>query len=177
MRLLLAALALATFGSPAEAWQSTHATAQEATADVILSGRVVDEADLLPESAERRLTEKLAALEEATTDQMVVVTLESLRGATIEDVAFELGNRWGIGRADVDNGVLLIIAAEEGRVRIAVGSGLEGLLTDERATAIVNDMMPKFEADRPIDAIDTGVTEVDRLLRSDSRRPQYRKAA
>ncbi len=174
MRLLLAALALAVCGSPAEAWQSTRLTAQEATADIILSGRVVDEADLLPESAERQLTEKLAALEEATTDQMVVVTLESLRGASIEDVGFELGNRWGIGRADVDNGVLVIIAADEGTVRIEVGTGLEGLLTNERAAAIVNDMMPRFEADRPVDAIDTGVSEIDRLLRSDLRRPQYK---
>jgi uncharacterized protein len=89
-------------------------------------------------------------------------------------VGFELGNRWGIGRADVDNGVLVIIAADEGTVRIEVGTGLEGLLTNERAAAIVNDMMPRFEADRPVDAIDTGVSEIDRLLRSDLRRPQYK---
>jgi len=174
VRPLLAALALAVCASPTAASQSSPPNAREATADVILTGRVVDGANLLPESAERLLTEKLAALQEATTDEMVVVTLESLRGASIEDVGFELGNRWGIGRADVDNGVLLVVAAEEGRVRIEVGTGLEGLLTNERAAAIVDAMIPKFEAERPVEAIDTGVTEVDRVLRSDPRRPRYR---
>jgi uncharacterized protein len=177
VRPLLAALALAVCASPAAAWQLSPPNTGEATAGVILTGRVVDGANLLPESAERLLTEKLAALEEATTDQMVVVTLESLRGASIEDVGFELGNRWGIGRADVDNGVLLIVAADEGRVRIEVGTGLEGLLTNERAAAIVDAMIPKFEAERPVEAIDTGVTEVDRLLRSDPGRPRYRSNA
>ena len=105
---------------------------------------------------------------------MVVVTLTTLRGAAIDEVGYELGNRWGLGRADVDNGVLLLVAAEEASVRLEVGTGLEGLLTDERAQAIVTAMIPRFEADLPMDAIETAVAEVDSLLRSDPRRPQYR---
>jgi uncharacterized protein len=105
---------------------------------------------------------------------MVVVTLTTLRGAAIDEVGYELGNRWGLGRADVDNGVLLLIAAEEASVRLEVGTGLEGLLTDERAAGIVNAMIPRFEANLPMDAIETAVAEVDSLLRSDPKRPQYR---
>ena len=143
-------------------------------ADVVLTGHVVDEADFLPPSAEQRIADRLDALEQSTTDQVVVVTLESLHGASIEGVGFDLGNRWGIGRADVDNGVLLIVARDEGSVRIAVGTGLEGLLTEKRAQGIVDEMVPKFESDRPVDAIETAVGEIDQLLRSDPKRPQYR---
>jgi uncharacterized protein len=174
VRLLLAAFALAACGSPAAAQPPAQGDAQAIAADVLLTGRVVDEADLLSDSSEQRIAERLAALEAATTDQMVVVTLATLRGAAIDDVGFELGNRWGLGRADVDNGVLLLVAAEEGGVRLEVGTGLEGLLTDERARVIVDAMIPKFEASLPMDAIETAVAEVDSLLRSDSRRPQYR---
>lgn len=173
MRLLLAALALAACGSPAAAQLPAQGDAQAIAADVLLTGRVVDEADLLSDSSERRIAERLDALEAATTDQMVVVTLATLRGASIDDVGFELGNRWGLGRADVDNGVLLLVAAEEGSVRLEVGTGLEGLLTDERARVIVDAMIPKFEANLPMDAIETAVAEVDSLLRSNPRRPQY----
>jgi uncharacterized protein len=174
VRLLLAALALAACGSPAAAQLPAQGEAQAVAADVLLTGRVVDEAGLLSDSSEQRIAERLEALEVATTDQMVVVTLTTLRGASIDDVGYELGNRWGLGRADVDNGVLLLIAAEEASVRLEVGTGLEGLLTDERARAIVTEMIPRFEADLPIDAIETAVAEIDSLLRSDPRRPQYR---
>ena len=122
MRLLLAAFALAACGSPAAAQPPAQGDAQAIAADVLLTGRVVDEADLLSDSSEQRIAERLAALEAATTDQMVVVTLATLRGAAIDDVGFELGNRWGLGRADVDNGVLLLVAAEEGGVRLEVGT-------------------------------------------------------
>jgi uncharacterized protein len=174
VRLLLAALALAACGSPAAAQLPAQGGAQAVAADVLLTGRVVDEADLLSESAEQRIADRLEALEAATTDQMVVVTLTTLRGAAIDEVGYELGNRWGLGRADVDNGVLLLIAAEEASVRLEVGTGLEGLLTDERAAGIVNAMIPTFEANLPMDAIETAVAEVDSLLRSDPKRPQYR---
>ena len=174
MRLLLAALILAACGSPAAAWQEGQGGAGAVAADVVLTGHVVDEADFLPPSAEERITDRLDALEAATTDQVVVVTLESLEGAKIEDVAHDLGNRWGIGRDDADNGVLLVVARDEGKIRIAVGAGLEGLLTDARTQKIVDEMGPKFDEDLPVDAIETAVGEIDTLLRSDPRRPQYR---
>ena len=78
-----------------------------------LTGRVVDEANVLDPAARAALTDKLAALEAKTTDQLVVVTLKSLQGTSIEDFGVELGRRWQIGQKDKNNGVLLIVAPTE----------------------------------------------------------------
>ncbi len=85
----------------------------------------------------------------------------------------------GIGQADKDNGVLLVVAPNEKKVRIAVGLGLEGLLTDQRSAQIVAHMLPHFRSGDQAGAIDIGVREIDTVLRSDRRRPQYllKKAA
>ena len=89
-----------------------------------LTGRVVDNADLLPAADEARLTERLAALEKSTADQLTVVTVPGLGGEAIESFALRLGNGWGIGREDLDNGVLLVVAPSERNVRFEYGSGL-----------------------------------------------------
>nr|WP_283938464.1 TPM domain-containing protein [Sphingomonas alba] len=162
---------LAACGSPAAAWQAKEGGVGAVAADVVLTGHVVDDADFLSPAAEERITDRLDALEQATTDQVVVVTLETLHGASIEDVAHDLGNRWGLGREGVDNGVLLIVARDEGSIRLTAGTGLESILTDERTQAIVNEMGPKFDQNLPVDAIETAVTEIDRLLRSNPKRP------
>ena len=85
-----------------------------------LSGRVVDEAALLSPADRAALTASLSDLQEKTTDQLVIVTLKSLQGTTIEDYGYQLGRRWQIGQKDKDSGVLLIVAAAERRVRIEV---------------------------------------------------------
>src|SRR5688572_27548014 len=90
-----------------------------------LTGRVVDQAGILAPEEETRLSDQLAALEVRTTDQLVVVTVPSLQGLSIDEFSQQLGNHWGIGRADRNNGVLLVVAPKERRVRIAVGYGLE----------------------------------------------------
>ena len=95
-----------------------------------LSGRVVDEAGLLSTGDRTALTNSLARLEAKTTDQLVVVTLQSLQGRPIADYGYQLGRYWGIGQKDKNNGVLLIVAASERQVRFEVGYGLEGTLTD-----------------------------------------------
>ena len=97
----------------------------------------MDEANLLAPAVEARLDADLARLEGRTSDQLVVVTLPSLKGRSIEQVGLALGNGWAIGQAELNNGVLLIIAPSERKVRIEVGCGLEGLLTDERAASII----------------------------------------
>jgi len=116
------------------------------------------------------------ALESQTTDQLVIITVPSLDGQDIARFSTDLANRWGVGEADKDNGVLLVVAPNERQVRIAVGYGLEGLLTDERSAAIVNEMLPLFRANRPSQAIALGVRRIDETLRSSSKRPQYRLA-
>jgi len=140
-----------------------------------LTGRVVDRANLIDPAAESALTAKLAALETDTTDQVVVVTLPGLKGEPIEATGRRLGNGWGIGRNDADNGVLLLVAPRERAVRIEVGEGLEGLLTDERAAEIIQLILPQFKANKPEAGISLGVDEISKRLRSDRRRPQRLK--
>lgn len=140
-----------------------------------LTGRVVDQAGLLPAPDEARLTAKLAALESRTGDQVVAVTVPALHGEPIEEFALRLGNGWGIGRDELDNGVVVVVAPAEKMVRIEVGQGLEGLLTDDKAKAIIDErMIPLFRQARHAEAIETGVDSVSRLLERDLRRPQPR---
>jgi uncharacterized protein len=138
-----------------------------------LTGRVVDQAGLLSASAEAKLTKELQQLEAQTRDQVVVVTLASLGGRSIEETGLALGRCWHIGRKGLDNGVVVLVAPAERKTRIEVGYGLEGLLTDPRAKKIIDDeMIPRFKAAQYEAAIGAGVAGVDRLLRSDLRRPQ-----
>jgi len=121
-----------------------------------LTGRVVDQADLLPSLTESQLTRKLAEHEKATSNQVVVVTLPSLQGYTIEDFGYQLGRHWGIGQAEKDNGVLLIVAPNERKVRIEVGYGLEGKLTDALSHNIIQTkILPNFRQNH----YDTGIVQ------------------
>jgi len=130
-----------------------------------LSGRVVDRADLLPAAAEGTLTQKLEALEQRTTDQLVVVTLESLGGCSIEQVGLLLGKGWGVGQKDKNNGVLLIAAPQERKVRIEVGLGLERRLTNEKAAGIINqDILPRFREGEMQQGIVKGVDAILAVL-------------
>ncbi|HZC45526.1 MAG TPA: TPM domain-containing protein, partial [Candidatus Acidoferrum sp.] len=84
--------------------------------------------------------------ERATREQVVVVTLDSLQGLTIEDYGYQLGRHWGIGQKGINNGVLLIVAPKEHKVRIEVGYGLEGTLTDATSSTIIqNYILPAFK--------------------------------
>jgi len=130
---------------------------------------------MLDPATEQALTMKSEALEKATSDQLVVVTLPSLEGQTIEAVGLSLGRRWAVGQKDLDNGILLLVAPNERKVRIEVGYGLEALLTDERAGAIVREQVELFRKGRGADAIVLGVDRIDALLRSNAQRPQYRR--
>lgn len=110
-----------------------------------LSGRVVDRAELLDPATETALTEKLAALEAETGDQLVIVTLETLQDYEIEDYGYRLGRAWGIGQSENDGGVLLIIAPNERKVRIEVGYGLEPILTDAFSSHVIQtQVLPAF---------------------------------
>ncbi|MEC9345999.1 MAG: TPM domain-containing protein [Pseudomonadota bacterium] len=111
-----------------------------------LTGRVVDGADILSTGTERDLTAALAAHETETSNQVVVVTLPSLQGTDIADFGYRLGREWGIGQKGRDNGVLLIVAPVERKVRIEVGYGLEGALTDATAKMIIErQIIPAFK--------------------------------
>jgi uncharacterized protein len=112
-----------------------------------LTGRVVDEAGVLSASTKSGLTEMLAQHERSTGgEQVVVVTLKSLQGLAIEDFGYQLGRHWGIGQKDKNTGALLIVAPNERKVRIEVGYGLEGKLTDALSRTIIErDILPAFK--------------------------------
>ena len=110
-----------------------------------LTGRVVDQANILSPQATTELDKKLQSLEAQTSRQLVVVTVPSLQGLEIEDYGYQLGRTWGIGEKKRDTGVLLIVAPNERRVRIEVGYGLEGVLTDALSSVILQEkVLPKF---------------------------------
>lgn len=111
-----------------------------------LVGRVVDEAALLSPQARITLSRQLEKHERATGQQVVVVTLNSLEGYAIEEYGYRLGRHWGIGEKDKNTGVLLIAAPNERRMRIEVGYGLEGVLTDARSHQIIQEVIrPAFK--------------------------------
>lgn len=103
-----------------------------------LTGRVVDNAGMLDAASQAQLTDMLAAHEQASGEQVVVVTLPDLGGETIEQYGYQLGRHWGIGEKDEDTGALLIVAQAERKIRIEVGYGLEGRLTDAQSAVIIN---------------------------------------
>lgn len=102
-----------------------------------LTGHVVDEAGLLSPQTEAELESQLAAHERATTNQVVVITLKSLQGYDIADYGYQLGRHWAIGQKGKNNGVLLIFAPNDRKIRIEVGYGLEGALTDALSRDII----------------------------------------
>ncbi|MDE2090073.1 MAG: TPM domain-containing protein [Gammaproteobacteria bacterium] len=111
-----------------------------------LTGPVVDDAHLLPPQTRSLLAEKLAQYARRTSTQVVVVTLASLHGYPIEYYGYQLGRHWGIGQKGKNNGALLIVDAGEKQVRIEVGYGLEGTLTDAASFEIIhNIIVPKFK--------------------------------
>lgn len=110
-----------------------------------LTGRVVDNAELLSPEAEARLTSELAELERTTGRQLVVATLPDLQGYEIEDYGYQLLRTWGIGRKAEDDGVILIVAPNQRKVRIEVGYGLEPVLTDALSRLIIErQILPAF---------------------------------
>ena len=112
-----------------------------------LTGRVVDNANVLSTDVREQLTAKLQNLEDRTTRQLVVVTLPSLQGYDIADYGYQLGRYWGIGQKKQNNGVLFIIVPGERQVRIEVGYGLEPILTDALSEVILSErVLPKFRA-------------------------------
>jgi len=134
-----------------------------------LTGRVIDEAHLLSATQKSDIEAKLSALETRTTDQFVVVTLNSLQGTDIADYGVELGRHWGIGQKGKDNGVLLIVAPNERAVRFEVGYGLEGDLTDAVTHLIIqNAILPRFRAGDVAGGIERGVDDAIQVLSGDA---------
>ena len=130
-----------------------------------LSGRVVDDAGVLDAATRESLRAKLAALEAKTGDQLVVATVKSLNGNSIEDYANRLFRRWQLGQRGKNNGVLLLHAPTERKIRIEVGYGLEGTLTDAITKYIIqNAITPRFKANDFSGGMTRGVDDIIKVL-------------
>ncbi|PAA28773.1 TPM domain-containing protein [Pseudomonas fragi] len=140
------------------------ATAQALTFPA-LSGRVVDEGQMLDPATREQLTQTLQAHEKATGEQVVVVTVPDLQGTPIEDFGYQLGRAWGIGQKDKNNGALLIVARDDRKLRIEVGYGLEDRLTDAQASVIINQIItPAFKTGDYNQGISDGVGAILQVL-------------
>jgi len=125
------------------------------------NSRIVDEAGLFSQAQKATLENTLATHESNTTNQIVVVTLSSLQGNDIADYGYQLGRAWGIGTKEHNNGVLLIIAPNERKVRIEVGYGLEGALPDAIANSIIqNTILPAFKQNNYFEGARRGVNAI-----------------
>jgi len=112
-----------------------------------LSGRVNDYADMISPETERILEDRLRAFEESDSTQVVILTVNSLEGDALEDFSIRVAEKWKIGQAKKDNGVIFLVSKTDRRMRIEVGRGLEGVLTDLLAGRILDNIVkPKFKA-------------------------------
>ena len=166
----LFALAVTLVLGPVAAWSAPRFPA--------LTGRVVDDAHVLSSATLASLTAKLAALEQQTTRQLVVVTLPSLGGDDISDYGYQLLRHWGIGQKGQNNGVVFIIVPTERKVRIEVGYGLEGVLTDALSSVILQrSVLPKLRAGDVEGGIVAGADELTSQLGLDPAAAQAQVAA
>ena len=130
-----------------------------------LTGRVVDDAHVLAPDQAQALTAKLEAFDQSTRQQVVVATIPDLQGYDIDDYGYQLGRAWGIGQKGANNGIVLIVAPNEHRVRIEVGYGLEGVLTDALSGKIIREQItPRFKAGDMAGGINAGVDEIIRVI-------------
>ena len=134
----------------------------------VLTGRVVDLADLLNPAEEQALSDRLAAFEAKSSDQIVVVTIPSLDGAVLEDYANKLFRTWQLGQKQEDNGALLLVARDDRKLRIEVGYGLEGQLTDVMSKLIIeNSIVPAFRAGDFAGGIAKGADDIIAVVSGD----------
>jgi uncharacterized protein len=142
-----------------------------------LTGRAVDQADLLQPAQEAALDAKLALLEQQSGRQLVVATVRSLEGRPIEDYGYRLGRAWGIGQKGKDDGVVVLVAPNERKVRIETGYGARVFLTDAVSSVIIrNAITPKFKAGDMAGGIDAGVDGIATMMRLPPAEAQKRAA-
>ncbi|MCB1168753.1 MAG: YgcG family protein [Leptospiraceae bacterium] len=130
-----------------------------------LEARVMDQAGLLTEPQVQSLTAKLKALEDRKGSQLAILTVPTIGEVPIEDFSIRLAEKWKLGRAGVDDGVILIVSMQPRRIRIEVGYGLEGPIPDARANRIIeNIIVPQFKQDNYYQGLDEGADAIIALI-------------
>lgn len=143
-----------------------------------LTGRVVDNAQILSPAARTRLADMLKAHEQATSTQIVVLTVPSIQPENIEAYAVDVFNSWKLGQQGRNNGVLIVVVPQDRKMRIEVGYGLEPILTDAVAGAIIRDVMtPAFKHADYDAGIQDGVAAIVARLEGKSVAPAAPRAA
>ena len=139
---------------------------------------VTDSAEVITALDELSLQDKLIAYEKKKTHQIVVLTIESLNGDTIENYAFQVFNRNGIGQKEEDNGILILFSKSDREVRIEVGDGFEPIITDAFASRVIrNIMIPKFKEENYFSGINDGVDEIIKLIDDPVYRDEFTQAS
>jgi len=138
-----------------------------------LTGRVVDLAGVIESAVEERIEAKLALLEKSDTTQIVVLTVPTLDGDSIEDFSIQVVEKWKLGRKGLDNGALLVIATNDRKLRIEVGYGLEGRFTDLIAGRIIRQIIvPRFRKNDFSGGIEAGVDAMIAAVKGEFTAPE-----
>lgn len=138
-----------------------------------LAGRVTDTADIISPQAERVLNDALAKLEHSDSTQIVILTIPSLEGDNLERFSIEVAEQWGIGQSKNDNGAILLVSRDDHKIRIEVGYGLEGVLTDTLSGAIIDNVIaPRFKQGDFDGGFVAGVVAMIQAVRGEYSAPQ-----
>jgi uncharacterized protein len=142
-----------------------------------LKARVNDLAGLVPSERAYRLEERLAQFERETGHQIAVLTIPSLEGDSLEDFSIRVAEKWKIGEKGFDNGAILLIVANDRKLRIEVGYGLEGVLPDAIASRIVREVIvPRLRANDPAGGIEAGIEAILKVTSGEPLPESARKA-
>ena len=138
-----------------------------------LTGRVVDLARVLPHDRVQSLTAQLATHEAQSSNQVVVLTIPSLEGDSLEAFSHRVATTWKLGHKGTDNGVLLLVVIAERKVRIEVGYGLEGVLTDIKSAQIIrNEVVPRFRSGDMLGGVVAGVQAIVKTIEGTYQAPE-----
>lgn len=124
---------------------------------------VVDDAHLFSEVEKQQLVEKILKINQDSTVQVVIWTMPSLTDVTIEESVLEKGREWGVGKKNINNGLILAISIKERKTRLEVGYGLEGVLPDSRATRILDEMRPELRSSNYFQAFMGALNKIDAI--------------
>ncbi|WP_276368142.1 TPM domain-containing protein [Chryseolinea sp. H1M3-3] len=126
---------------------------------------VHDEAHILSQQTVDKLEKQLIAYEDSTTNQIAILIIPSLEGEVIEEFSLRVAEKWKLGDENKDNGVLLLIAIDDHKMRIEVGEGLEGVLTDALSSRIIrNEIAPKFRQNKYDEGVLAAITGITRAI-------------
>lgn len=138
-----------------------------------LKQRVNDTANMLSASTKQQLEEILGRFEQTDSTQIVLLTIPSLGGEVLEEFSIKVADQWKIGQKGLDNGAILLIAKNDRKIRIEVGYGLEGSLTDLMAGRIIrNVIVPKFKAGNFDQGVIDGVQAMIGVVRGEYQAPE-----